>query len=189
MYGMVNNSIRSFILENHGPETWETIAENAGIDPGEFGAVLSYDDALTSNIIQQCSSATGIPVDDFLRQIGRYWVHFAASSSFGSLLTFGGKHFEEFLSNLDAIHSKIKASLPELAPPSFRVESVSADTVCVCYSSHRNGLFPFVEGLFVGLSEHFDQSVEILDFQALGPNKAKWHLRLGQTADELVAAQ
>lgn len=180
MYGMVNNAIRSFVIDNHGSETWGRICGVAGIDQGEFAAVLPYDDALSLKIIAETAGVTGVSVETLLHEIGRYWVHFAACSSFGPLLAFGGSHFEEFLGNLDAIHSKIKASLPKLAPPSFSVEPRPDNTVRVHYRSSRPGLFPFVEGLFAGLAEHFGQPIEILDFEELGPGEARWSLRVGE---------
>jgi hypothetical protein len=188
MYGMVNNAIRSFIIENHGIETWEAICINAGIDPGEFVTVFPYEDRLSLELIRHAGAATGESTDALLRRIGRYWVHFAARSSFGPLIAFGGAHFEEFMGNLDAMHSKIKSSLPKLSPPSFCVERQSDGTLRVLYRSCRDGLFPFVEGLFEGLSDHFRQSVDILKFERLGPGEAQWILRVGRRDAELAAA-
>jgi len=188
MYGMVNNAIRAFIDKKHGPDAWARICDRVAVDPGEFAALLPYDDALTMKLVTQAAKTTGMSVEALLTEIGRYWVHFAARSSFGPLLAFGGAHFEEFLGNLDAIHSKIKASLPKLAPPSFRVEAMPGDTVRVFYRSTRDGLFPFVEGLFKGLSEHFGQTVEILDFEKLGPGEARWNLRVGHNGAQASAA-
>jgi hypothetical protein len=188
MYGMVNNAIRSFIIESHGTETWEAICRNAGIDADEFVAVLPYDDALSLELVRQACAATDQGTDALLHQIGRYWVHFAARSSFGPLIAFGGAHFEEFMGNLDAMHSKIKSSLPKLSPPSFCVERQGDGNLRVLYRSCRDGLFPFVEGLFEGLSDHFRQPVDILVFERLGPGEAQWILRVGRRDAELAAA-
>lgn len=144
MYGMVNNAIRSFILENHGSDVWADVCANAGIDSGEFAAVLPYDDAVSLEIVGQSATTTGRTMEALLHDIGRYWVGFAGRSSFGPLINFGGGHFEEFLGNLDAMHSKIKASLPQLEPPSFHVETLSDGLVRVSYRSTREGLFSFV---------------------------------------------
>jgi Haem-NO-binding len=188
MYGMVNNAIRSFILENHGSDVWADVCARAGIDRGEFAAVLPYDDAVSLEIVAQSAMVTGRTAEALLHDIGRYWVRFAARSSFGPLISFGGAHFEEFLGNLNAMHSKIKASLPRLAPPSFQVETLDGDIVRVSYCSTREGLFPFVEGLFMGLSDHFEQPIEILGFEQLGPGAARWNLRVGIRGARLPAA-
>jgi len=180
MYGMVNNAIRSYVTESHGKDTWANICDRVGVDRGEFAAMLPYDDAVTLALITQAAQTMGLPIDALLREIGRYWVFYAARSSFGPLIAFGGAHFEEFLRNLDAVHSKIKASLPKLAPPSFSVEPGPDNTVCIHYRSSRDGLFPFVEGLFAGLAEHFGQPIEILGFEELGPGEARWSLRVGE---------
>jgi hypothetical protein len=188
MYGMVNNAIRLFIIENHGAETWQQVCQGAGIDSGEFAGMLPYDDAVSLDLIAQASARTGLSVEELLRRIGRYWVHFAAHSSFGPLIAFGGSHFEEFLGNLDAMHSKIKSSLPKLAPPTFGVERQSDGNLRVTYRSCRDGLFVFVEGLFAGLSDHFGQPVDILDFERLGPGQARWILHVGDRDAQLSAA-
>lgn len=179
MYGMVNNAIRSFVIENHGAELWSQVCEHAGADHDEFAATMPYDDAVTLQLLQQSAIATRVSLDELLRQTGQYWVQFAARSAFGPLIQFGGAHFEEFVGNLDEMHSKIQASLPQLAPPSFAVEPTPEGTLIISYRSARDGLFPFVEGLFVGLSEHFAQRVEILGFERLGPGDARWVLRVG----------
>lgn len=188
MFGMVNNAIRSFILDAHGTDAWAKICASSGIDEQEFASLVPYDDALSLQIIAQASATTGRSVEELLHEMGRYWVRFATRSSFGPLIAFGGAHFEEFLGNLDAMHSKIKASLPALAPPSFQVRTLGDNTVEVRYRSCREGLFPFVEGLFEGLSEHFGQSVDILAFEQLAPGEARWTLRLGEQGMRLPAA-
>jgi guanylate cyclase soluble subunit beta len=180
MYGMVNNAIRAYVSESYGKDAWATICERAGVDHEEFATMLPYDDAVSLNLLDHTSRTIGMPAESLLREIGRYWIHFAARSSFAPLIAFGGGHFEEFLGNLDAIHSKLKASLPKLEPPSFDVERRPDGTLRVHYRSVRQGLFPFVEGLFEGLAEHFGQPVEFLRFEALGPGEACWSLRVGE---------
>lgn len=190
MYGMVNNAIRALVVGQHGGELWARVCDEAGVDSAEFAATMPYDDAISLRLIQQSAAATGVSVEVMLHEIGRYWVQFAARSSFGPLIQFGGAHFEAFLGNLDAMHSKIQASLPELAPPSFNVEPACDGTLVVTYRSSRDGLFPFVEGLFVGLAEHFSQPLEIVGFDRLGAGEAKWVLRVGdrRVDKELVSA-
>lgn len=180
MYGMVNNAIRAYVRESQGDAAWSVVCERLAADPGEFAAMLPYDDAVTIALVTETARTIGEPFEAVLRDIGRYWVFFAARSSFGPLIAFGGTTFEEFLGNLDAMHSKIKTSLPKLQPPSFAVEQLADNTVSVLYRSQRHGLFPFVEGLFAGLAEHFGQSVEILDFLDLGPGEARWRLRVSE---------
>jgi len=90
MYGMVNNAIRAFVSESHGKDAWARICDRAGVDRGEFASMLPYDDAVTLGLITQTGEATGMPIETLLREIGRYWVYFAARSPFGPLIAFGG---------------------------------------------------------------------------------------------------
>ena len=41
MYGMVNEGIRAYILENAGEETWNHIAAKAGLEMREFETMLA----------------------------------------------------------------------------------------------------------------------------------------------------
>jgi hypothetical protein len=184
MYGMVNNAIREYVIETFGAENWEKTARSADIETGEFGSVMPYDDAITFSIVGSACQVLKRDPGDFLRAVGVHWVNFGSRSAFSSLLRFGGHTFEDFVGNLDDMHLKIKASLPELQPPSFRVEPIHEGQIRVTYHSEREGLFPFVEGLFEGLSDYFDQPVEIVNFEQLSQGAGVWTLKVAAQRTE-----
>ena len=188
MYGMVNNAIRQYIIQNHGEHRWVGVAETAGIGADEFGSVVHYDDSVTLSIITSACETLELEPANFLHVIGAHWVEYASSSSFSSLFKFGGHTVQEFIGNLDEMHSKIKVSLPDLRPPSFRVKTLENGHILVTYSSERDGLFPFVEGLFQGLSVYFEQPVEVLDFERHGGGSGTWTLMVApRQAEKHVA--
>jgi hypothetical protein len=55
----------------------------------------------------------------------------------------------------------MRSSFPEYRPPSFRVIALEPGLLQVDYYSEREGLLPFVEGLFEGLGAHFGEEVEL----------------------------
>jgi len=73
----------------------------------------------------------------------------------------GGRDLPQFLGNLDAMHSRIALSMPELRPPSFAVTQLAPGLLQVVYRSHRCGLGPMVQGLLEGLGEMFGTSVVV----------------------------
>lgn len=188
MYGMVNDAIREYIIETYGDSEWQNVAKAANVDTREFGSIIHYDDGVTLAIIGGACSSLKIEPPDFLRSVGMHWVDYASRSPFASLMRFGGRSFESFVANLDTMHSKIKVSLPNLKPPSFLVTTSSENQIQVTYRSDREGLFPFVEGLFAGLSKFFDQPVEIMSFQAHSAGSGTWMLKVSPRRADHAAA-
>jgi hypothetical protein len=161
MYGMVNEGIRTFILDNHGPEAWRTICSKAGLDELEFERMSSYDDTITYNLVGAISDYTGLSPADVLSVFGKYWIEFAGASSFGTLMRLSGKSFVEQLKGLDDMHDRILLSMPHLKPPSFEVDQVDEDLCLLHYYSDRDGLAPMVEGLLQGLAHEAGERIEV----------------------------
>mgnify|MGYP006079058543 CR=1 FL=1 len=160
MYGMVNKAVRGFVLKNFDEETWTRIHTDAGVD-SDFVSMKSYDDDVTYNLVGSTNKLLGIEVPDILNGFGRFWVSDIAVASYSDLMSKSGVTFVDFVKNLDHLHERIKTSFPNYRPPSFRVIRLSPDEVQVDYYSHREGLLPFVVGLFEGLAIHFNEQISI----------------------------
>jgi hypothetical protein len=161
MYGMVNEGIRTFILDNHGSEAWRTICAKAGVEELEFERMSSYDDTITYNLVGAICDYTGLAARDVLCVFGKYWIEFAGASTFGTLMRLSGKSFVDQLKGLDDMHDRILLSMPHLKPPSFEVDQVSKDTCLLHYYSDRDGLAPMVEGLLHGLAAKTGERIEV----------------------------
>ncbi|GAB2185598.1 heme NO-binding domain-containing protein [Roseibium sp. LAB1] len=161
MYGMVNEGIRTFILDNHGPEAWHSICETAGLEELEFERMSSYDDAITYKLIEAICSFTGLSSTDVLSVFGKYWVEFAGASHFGNLMRLAGNSFVEQLKGLDDMHDRILLSMPHLKPPSFEVDQKDDGSCILHYYSERDGLAPMVVGLLHGLANETGATIEV----------------------------
>ena len=159
MYGMVNQAVRGLVVDQFGSEVWGKIHEGAGAREN-FSAMEPYDDSITYRLVENAVEVLGIPADTILRTFGEYWVHEIAKKHYGSLLSNTGSDFADFLGNLDHMHQRIRVTFPDYQPPSFRVKQLEEGTLQVDYYSNRQGLLPFVEGLFTGLGAHFSVTVE-----------------------------
>ncbi len=158
MYGMVNQAVKALVEENFGAEAWRTIHTKAGA-PESFTAMQPYDDAVTYNLVAAASEALKMPPADVLRAFGEYWVLKVATVQYTTLMASCGRDLLEFLRNLDHMHERIRVTFPTYQPPSFRVKPLEAGLVQVDYFSQREGLMPFVEGLFLGLGRYFEVSL------------------------------
>lgn len=169
MYGVVNQSIKGFVEDNHGAEVWRKLHTAAGA-PESFVAMSPYDDSITYNLVGAASEMLKVPMETILKAFGEYWVDKIAVVHYAEIMNRSGQNFVDFVKNLDHMHQRIRVAFPNYNPPSFRVKVLSVGRMQVDYYSDRAGLLPFVEGLFVALGRYFKVSVAIehLDAEQLG---------------------
>jgi guanylate cyclase soluble subunit beta len=160
MYGLVNAAVRSLVLESAGDAAWAAVRDRAGA-PDEFAPLQAYDDGVTYALVGAAVEVLGLPADQILRTFGRYWVERVATVHYRELMDRTGADFVSFVRHLDALHTRMRSSFPEYRPPSFRVIALEPGLLQVDYYSEREGLLPFVEGLFEGLGAHFGEEVEL----------------------------
>lgn len=161
MYGMVNEGVRSFILENYDEQTWLSICKGAGIEQTEFERMAGYDDSITYSLVGSICEHTGLDAAEVLKVFGTYWVEFTGASSFGNLLRLAGRTFVERVEGLDDMHERILLSMPHLKPPSFELEEIGEAVYHLHYFSDRAGLAPMVIGLLHGLAHDTNEKIEV----------------------------
>lgn len=161
MYGLVNRGVKDLVEAQFGEAAWRSICAEAGVDPEGFIAMQTYDDAITYRLVGAVCKHSGMEASAILEAFGAYWVTYTAKQGYGALMTAAGKTLPEFLGNLDALHSRVNATFPDLAPPSFQVETETPGRLRLHYWSHRAGLGPLVVGLLKGLGEHFSTPVAV----------------------------
>jgi len=165
MYGLVNQAVADLALKLGGDELWDRVRLGAGLQGASFVAMDPYDDEVTGRLVASASEALDLPAEEVLRAFGRHWILFTAQEGYGALLGAMGRTLPELLANLDAMHARIAFTMPQLRPPSFRCEEMSATRFLLRYRTHRDGLVPMVEGLLDGLGEIFHDPVTVVEVQ------------------------
>jgi hypothetical protein len=160
MYGMVNKAVKELVTEQFGADKWESIKIKANA-PDDFVGFQSYDDSITYNLVGAAVEVLEIPAEKILNAFGEYWVLKIAAQSYNDLMTSTGTGFVSFLENIDGMHSRIKVTMPDLNPPSFRVKKINDTKIQIDYFSSRAGLLPFVEGLLSGLGTYYNQKFNL----------------------------
>lgn len=166
MYGMVNEGIRQFVELSHDEATWAEICKKASVDVTRFERMVSYDDAITYNLVGAICAHTGLAAEDALESFGTYWIEYVGSSSFGNLLKLAGRTLIEKLDGLDDMHDRVFASMPNLKPPSFELETLDDKNHNLHYFSDRDGLAPMVVGLLHGLARETGEAIRVNQIQA-----------------------
>ena len=155
MYGLINKAVEGLVRSKFGDETWDRIRARAGLPDEPFVSMEQYPDKTTYDLVGAASAELGAPAEAILEELGRYWVLYTAEAGYGELMKSAGRTLPEFLRNLDQLHTRVRLSFPDLAPPSFAVTEETAHSLRLHYYSHRAGLAPLVVGLVKGLGERF----------------------------------
>ena len=161
MYGMVNKAIQDMVISGHGEETWDQIRQKAGVEDDVFVSTEGYPDEMTYALVSGASEVLNTPAHEVLEAFGIYWVVKTAQEGYGDMMAAGGKTLGEFLVNLPNFHSRVSMIFPHLAPPRFACTDITERSVRMHYRSHREGLAPFVVGLFKGLGQMFSTPVVV----------------------------
>ena len=166
MYGLVNKAIEDLVISLAGEETWLEIVRRAEVDVVTFVSLDSYSDDVTFALVEAASAVLGEPAEAILESFGEHWVRYTGREGYGHLMKAYGSDVASFLRNLDAMHARVALTMPDLRPPSFRIEQDGAEPhgaerFLVHYHSTRSGLAPMVTGLLRGVGALFDQQVDV----------------------------
>lgn len=164
MYGLVNRAIKGLVEDQFGVEAWTRICARAGVASGGddgFVAMEAYDDAITYALVGAASEELELDASAILESFGEYWTLYTIEEGYGDMLSMMGSSLGEFVDNLDAMHERIRATMPDLVPPSFERTEQSDGTTILHYRSERVGLAPMVQGLLKGLARRFETTLEV----------------------------
>ena len=157
MYGMIHKAAREFATQSLGDEAWSEVVERVGLGNEHFISGQHYSDEVTLKLIAELCGKLDMELADLLKAFGHYWIGFTERSDYSPALAMAGDDLETFLHNLDDLHHGIKATMPEADLPSFSVVRSDERQIEVLYSSGRDGLASFVEGLLNGLMDKFSE--------------------------------
>ncbi|QFU77163.1 guanylyl cyclase [Halioglobus maricola] len=173
MYGLINKALKDMIQSEFGEEQWQAVFEASGIPQDSFLTMRSYDDQLTYALAGAASEVLGAPVEACLEMFGVYWVKEVAAKAYGSLMDATGQDMVGFLANINGLHDRITGTFLNYVPPEFQIESIDEKHHRVHYISQREGLTPFVVGLFKGLADHFSCELEIQSQEPVGVDRGE----------------
>lgn len=161
MYGLVNKAIKDLVIKNHGTEKWNEICKLSDFHDPEFVGMNPYPDKLTYDLVKNASTVLKADSAAILEAFGEYWILYTAQEGYGDLMDIAGSNFPDFLNNLDMLHNRISNIMPQLMPPQFSTQNVSANSLELIYTSNRVGLIPMLYGLIKGLGKRFNLNVSI----------------------------
>lgn len=184
MYGMIHRAAREFAMQTLDDEVWQSILTKVNLDSRHFISGQHYSDEDTFALIGELSEHLDTPVPELLTEFGRYWISFTGRSDYSAALAMAGDDLVTFLRNLDELHHGIQATMPEASLPGFTVMVADPDQIVLLYTSERQGLETFVEGLLLGLLAKFSEAGAI----SHRPAQAGVEFRIDRSESATLAA-
>jgi hypothetical protein len=117
MHGLINRAIQSYVRDTHGELAWKQILHLSGYGGDGFETMLTYDDAVTEDLLVACAEALGRPRETILEDLGTFLVSNQVSGALRRLLRFGGGTFTDFLQTLEDTRGRGLLALPDLDMP------------------------------------------------------------------------
>jgi hypothetical protein len=111
MHGLINRAVECFVRDAYGDDRWAEVARAAALDFDGFEAMLSYDGAITRQVLDGITKSLGKPHDDVLEDIGTYLVSHPNTEVLRRLLRFGGVDFVDFLHSLDELPERARLAV------------------------------------------------------------------------------
>jgi len=121
----------------------------------------NYDDSVTYQLVGSVSKILKIDPEDVLKTFGHFWTTYTAEQGYEDMLKMTGGSIEEFLMNINDLHTRVTTSFPELVPPNFITKKTAPNHFEIQYHSTREGLAGMVVGLLNGIGDRFNQTVEV----------------------------
>lgn len=164
MKGIVFTVLQDVVQDELGPQTWDTLVEEAGVS-GSYTSLGNYDDVEMKSLVEAASEALEMSQPDVLRWFGeqaipRFYDQYPELFEEQE----GTRSFLRALN--DIIHPEVKKLYPGADVPEFEFLDSSEDQVKMAYRSER-GLCWLGEGLTKGVANHYGESIEIEQSECL----------------------
>lgn len=121
MHGLINRSVQSYVCRRYGTDFWVEVAERASLGFTSFEAMLTYDDAVTSRVLNALGDIVDRSRGEMMEDIGLYLVTDETLTGLRRLLRFGGVDFEDFLNSLDEMPDFVRLAVPHLNVPQLEL--------------------------------------------------------------------
>ncbi|XP_066960233.1 soluble guanylate cyclase 89Db-like [Macrobrachium rosenbergii] len=156
MYGMLLESIMYFGRLEYGEIVWEKIREDAGCKTADFNTHQVYSDSIFLQMATSCSNVLGKgDVNDYMRFFGRCFVRYCSHYHYDKMLRVTGRHFCQFLREMDNLHSQMRFGFPKMKSPSMVVTEYNREGAVLQYRSSRTGLSHYLMGQLLQIANDF----------------------------------
>lgn len=134
MHGIVHKTLKEYVVERTDDDTWETVVEQAGLEPRLYLPVSNYDDEEVDAILETLSSMAARERREIERDFGRALAP-ELLSTFSAHIG-RDRELTELLVSFDRIYDDIDVATEETALPELSCRH-EGDHAVVTYDTHR----------------------------------------------------
>ena len=178
MKGIIFNLLEDALTAEHGADAWPGLIEASGVS-GVYTSLGSYPDAEVVALVETGAAVLGQSPGDVLRWLGQRAIPLLFLR-FPQLFD-GYRDARHFVSSVNTIiHPEVRKLYSGAACPHFHFNDRDDGALLSGYQSQRR-LCMLAEGMVVGASDHFGQTVAIehlacmADGDALCRLTARWN--------------
>jgi hypothetical protein len=165
MHGLINRSFQNYILDSYGVDPWLEVAARAGVSPPEFEPMLSYEDAITSAVLDAMGVVLRRPRNDVIEDVGAYLVSHPKTEAVRRLLRFGGVNFEDFLHSLDDLPDRARMAVAELHLPAIELHGYPDGSYSLICDSPMPGFGHLMMGILRVMADDYG-ALALLDLES-----------------------
>lgn len=155
MHGLVNRAIQSFVIDSYGEPSWLEVVRRANLDFSEFEVMLTYENELTSRVLDAVAGVLGRPRYEVMEDMGTYLVSHPNVEPLRRLLRFGGATFMEFLHSLDDLPGRARLAVADLDLPPIELRDDAAHQFTLLCSSPMAGYGHVMMGILRAMADDY----------------------------------
>ncbi len=155
MHGLVNKSLQFFLRDTYGAAVWDDVTRRAGLDVTSFEAMLSYEDAVTYQVLDAAAELLDKTREGLLEDLGTYLVSHPSVDALRRLLRFGGVNFDDFLHSLDDLPGRARLAVADLELPELELRPCSRGHYALTVRSRHPGFGHLILGVLRAMADDY----------------------------------
>lgn len=161
MHGIIFKSMKDFVVENHGHETWDAVRERAGLGQRVYLPIDTYEDAELVDLVEAAADLTDESIPALLESYGRF-VAETLLDTYGNVVRDDWDALDLVANTEEQIHEVLRSHNPDLSPPELVCRREGESKVTVFYQSNRRLCF-VAKGIVRGVADHYGEAVSITE--------------------------
>lgn len=166
MKGVIFNLLEKVVTDAHGPDMWDDLIEDAGVD-GVYSSLGNYPDGDIEALVGAAAAKTGLSRAEVLHWFGQQAMPILREL-YPSLFEGHASSQEFVLSVNEIIHPEVRKLYPDAACPFFHMRRQDGDTVSMRYESGRD-MIDLAHGFLDGAASVYGDAIDV-DRSPPGPD-------------------
>ena len=160
MKGVINKGFQELVEAKLGAEAWERVRRAADCNESFFAIGEEYPDELTTSLARAAASEAGRPLDEILREFGRYWVLNTGRKYYPTFYILTGGSPRDYLVNMGRIFQKATLSPEGAVSAELEYESDADGRLRIHFRSPQ-GLCSVLKGMIEGVGSLYDETLQV----------------------------